>query len=131
MRPATRLLNVLIVDPDPQHREILAQILAPRCSVSHAETLAQAASHLAGQQPNVIIIERDLPDGDGLHFVQQVRSDPHMQNVSIACVTRRAAVRDKIAGFRAGVDDYVIKPVDPEIFLQRILLLMRVRQLTS
>ncbi len=126
-----RSISVLVVDPDPQQRAMLAQILSPRCSVLQAETLAQATGYLAAQQPEVIIVERDLPDGDGLTFVQQVRNTSHLRDVSIACVTNRATVRDKIAGFRAGADDYVIKPIDPAVFLQRIILLTRVRRLTS
>lgn len=131
MRTDTPYISVLVVDPDPQQHPMLAQILAPRCSVLHAETLAQATSQLAAQRTAVIIVERDLPDGDGLTLVQQVRNDPRLRDVSIACVTHRAGVRDKIAGFRAGADDYVIKPVNPAIFLQRIVLLTRVRRLIS
>lgn len=131
MSTRNRSISVLVIDPDPQQRAMLAQILSPRCSVLQAETLAQATSYLAAQHPEVIIVERDLPDGDGLTFVQQVRSTPQLRDVSIACVTHRADVRDKIAGFRAGADDYVIKPVNPAVFLQRVLLLTRVRRLTS
>lgn len=131
MNTSNRPVTVLVVDPNPQQRALLAQILTPRCSILQAETLAQAASHLVTQQPEVIIVERELPDGDGLSFVRQVRNDPRLSEISIACVTNRAEVRDKIEGFRAGVDDYVIKPVDPAVFLQRIVLLTRVRRLTS
>ena len=131
MRTQTQPISVLVVDPDPQERAILAKILASRCSVLHANTLAEATHLLASQHPAVIIVERDLPDGDGLTIVQQVRNDPHLHDVSIACVTQRAGVRDKIAGFRAGADDYIIKPVNPDVFLQRILLLTRMRRLIS
>lgn len=128
----TRPVGVLVVDPDPQQHALLSQILAPRYLLLHAGTLAEATHHLATlPPPHVIIVERVLPDGDGLSLIQQVRSDPSLRDVSIACVTTRAEVRDKIEGFRAGADDYVIKPVDPKTFLQRIVLLTRLRQISS
>jgi DNA-binding response OmpR family regulator len=45
----------------------------------------------------------------------------------IACVTHRSSIRDKVAGFHAGADDYVVKPVNVETFMWRVVLLTKMR----
>jgi DNA-binding response OmpR family regulator len=49
----------------------------------------------------------------------------------IICVTTRRAVQDKVRGFQAGADDYIIKPINPESFPLRLALLERLRRLSN
>lgn len=116
---------VLIVDPDPLYQQQLAQALAPRFRTAVATTIGDAARFIIAHRPAVLLLELDLPDGDGTQLIRQVRSYPATQHMIIACVTRRNGVSDKIAGFRAGATDYVVKPIKPDSFMYRVILLLK------
>ncbi len=127
MRPSSRgkNLTVLVVDPDPRVREQIALCLAPRFRVVSAASGGEAMSQIAAHSPAIILIELDQPDGDGLHLIQAIRGLPFGKRAVIACLTNRSGVRDKVAGFQAGADDYVVKPVNQTTFLYRVVLLAR------
>lgn len=118
---------VLIVDPDITQQQMLARILAPRFRVLGASTLAEAIQQIQNYRPNIMLIEVDLADGDGKTLIRQIRDNPRTQGMIIACVTHKSAIRDKVAGFHAGADDYVIKPVNADTFMWRVVLLTRMR----
>ena len=120
----------LIVDPDRDQQWILAKALMPQYHPIGAGSLTEANVCLMQERPAIILIELDEPDGDGIAWIRHLRANPHWQSVTIACVTRRAtSFRDKVAGFQAGANDYIVKPVDASTFLTRIMLLERICRL--
>jgi DNA-binding response OmpR family regulator len=120
---------VLIVDPDHDHQWYLARALMPRFHPVGAGSLTEANARLMEERPAIILLELDEPDGDGIMWIRQLRATPRWQSLTIACVTRRASFRDKVAGFHAGADDYIVKPVDISTFLTRIALLQQIHHL--
>lgn len=127
MAYAPRSLPIaLIIDPDAAHQQLLAHCLFPGFHVIGAARLTEATVQLQQHRPSVVLLDPDLPDGDGLRWVTQVRANPATRDLVIACITHRSSVRDKIAGFQAGADDYVVNPIDPDTFLYRITLLARI-----
>ncbi len=120
-------LTVLVVDPDIAQQQFLARILAPRFRVITAGSIAEATQKIMAQRPQILLTEIDLPDGDGKAFIRQIRENPVLRAMIIGCITQRAAIRDKVDGFHAGADDYVVKPVNPETFMWRVILLTRMR----
>ncbi len=120
---------VLVVDPNQTYLEQVSECLRPRYRVVRASSMAEAAQMIVMHQPSIMLIEIDLPDGDGRALVHKLRQEPATRGMIVACLTARSATRDKIAGFQAGADDYIVKPVNPSTFMWRIVLLMRLRQL--
>ncbi len=118
---------VLVVDPDPVQQQRLAQMLYPRFRVIGAGSIAEAVQQIMTNNPPIALIEVDLPDGDGKTLIKQIRENPRTQRMIVACVTHRSAIREKVAGFHAGADDYIIKPVNPETFVWRVVLLTKMR----
>jgi DNA-binding response OmpR family regulator len=127
MRLGSMLPIVLLLDPDAAHRALLRQILLPRFTVREAGTIADAITILMEQHPSLLLLEQDLPDGDSLAFIRRLQSEPAGGYPVVAFVTNRRSVRDKVAGFQAGADDYIVKPVDIHTFLYRVVLLLRLR----
>jgi len=121
--------TILIVTPDATEQRRLMKCLGPRNRVTWAARLDEAKAQIAQQQPDILLLEPDLPGGDGLDWVRQLRHDPATRAMIIVCVTHRATVRDKVAGFRAGVDDYIVQPVDLETFPYRLILLTRIARI--
>jgi DNA-binding response OmpR family regulator len=124
-------LTVLIADPDISQQEALAASLQPRYRVVHARTLAETIDMLARVRPDVLLLEINQPDGDGVELIRRLREERQTRDLIIACVTNRATIRDKVTGFQAGADDYIVKPVNPQTFVWRIVLLARLRQMSS
>ena len=124
-RPA---LAVLIVDPDAENANRLAKAISARCVVAVAGSAQQALATMRQRMPDLVVTELDLPDANGLEFITTIHSTPATRNVLLMVVTRRTAIRDKIAAFQAGADDYLVKPVEGQLFEIHVQLLSRFRQ---
>jgi DNA-binding response OmpR family regulator len=121
-RPATQPA-ILVVDHDQNHVRHVASCLGAHFRVLPVSSMGHALPLIREVRPVVVLLELDLPDGDGLRLLRAIHQDPATYPVIVACVTHRASVRDKIAGFQAGADDYLVKPIDPATFLRHVLLL--------
>ena len=125
-RMGTSLPTALVADPDPLSQQQLVKLLEPsfRCVV--ANSLRETVVVLQRERPILLVLDLDQPDGDGIVLIRQMQSHPDYSRVLIACVTKRAAIKDKILAFQAGVDDYLVKPLTQAMnFYGRMLLLRR------
>jgi DNA-binding response OmpR family regulator len=121
-------LTVLIVDADAQRAHLLAAALQPGCLVALASTARVAGTIIAQRCPDLIITDLDLPDESGVDFIGRVHASSATGHVLVMVVTRRANVRDKIAALRAGADEYLVWPCDPDLVAQRVKLLSKLRR---
>jgi DNA-binding response OmpR family regulator len=123
-------LTVLVADPDPVQQQQLMECLRPRYRVITAQSLAETVDMISRYRPAILLLEIDMPDGDGKILIKQIRETPALRGMIICCVTRRSSIKDKVAGFQAGADDYVVKPVNLQTFMWRVVLLSRIRQVS-
>ncbi|HEU5315284.1 MAG TPA: response regulator transcription factor [Chloroflexota bacterium] len=79
-----------------------------------------ALERLSSFRPHVLIVDLMLPRGDGLEFVRRVRRRPGGGDVAVIIMTARDSVDDRLEGFNAGADDYVVKPVAIAELLARV-----------
>lgn len=121
--------RVLFVDPERATHEQMEQVLQELFVLHHARTAAEALEIMGRQLPDLLISEVDLPDMNGLTLCEQLRANPPTARLPILLLTTRAGIRDKVDGFLAGADDYVVKPIDPRFFSARVLLLFRLKAL--
>lgn len=117
-------LRVLIVDDDPINRQVLTNYLVP-----HHYTIIQAASgaevlHLVAQepQPDLILLDSMLPRMSGHDLCQRLRERYTTEQLPIIMLTTRNQVDDLVAGFQAGVNDYLVRPFSQEELLARMRL---------
>lgn len=122
--------TVLVADPDLQQQQFIAEILRSRYRVIAARTIADTIQMLVTYRPTILLLEVNQPDGDGVELIRRLRQDNAMKSMVIACVTNRSTVKDKVVGFQAGADDYIIKPVNRDTFMWRLVLLMRLRHIS-
>lgn len=119
------LSKVVVVDPDPADQRQIVTCLEPGFRCFTANTLHEARQVIQRERPALITLELDQPDGDGISFIQYLQSEPTIHHILIACVTQRAAIADKVRAFRAGADDYIVKPIYGPTFYGQMLLLRR------
>ena len=114
---------VLVVEDEPQMRRFLGTTLRAReYQVVEAGTAREALAQVAGRNPDVILLDLGLPDGDGLEVARQVRrSGP----TPIIVISARGREHDKVAALDLGADDYLTKPFGVHELLARIRVALR------
>jgi DNA-binding response OmpR family regulator len=122
-------LNVLVVDANTTARTHVQHALGDGFCVHFAASAQEAISALHQKLPDLVVSEVDLPSDSGLALCEYVRSLPEGMRLPIMLLTGRDSIQDKVAGFQAGADDYVVKPLDPRLFFARVRLLCRIKGL--
>ncbi|MBA2287745.1 MAG: response regulator [Ktedonobacteraceae bacterium] len=124
-----RQVRVLLVDDDLHSQEKIRQALEGVFIVQCATSLVEANAYIAAQPPDILISEAFLGCESGLDLCRSIRVMPSLRHLPIMIVTTHATLEDKVAGFDAGADDYVVKPFDAPHLAARIRLLLRIKHL--
>ena len=107
---SSRPLGVLVVDDDPQIREMLAEYLGEHdCVVHVAGDCAQARAIVGSQPISVALLDVGLPGEDGLSLARHLREH---HDLGIIIVSGAGETIDRIVGLEVGADDYVAKPFE-------------------
>lgn len=117
-------MNVLIVEDEQAIAENIFDFLEAhghRCD--YAASLAEARRRLAAGEFDGLVLDRGLPDGDGLALARELRDAGN--SIPILILTARDTLDDKLAGFGAGSDDYLVKPFSLHELEARLLALGR------
>jgi two-component system KDP operon response regulator KdpE len=126
--------TVLVVEPDSAIRTCIQECISAsfgnRYRVVAVPTRQAAYDQLATLRPHLLVMETDLPDGEGTWLIRSARSQLSPTPAIIVCSHLRS-VRDKIAAFEAGADDYVVKPLNTEQLALRFQLLERFAALVT
>lgn len=108
---------ILVVDDNPSNLKLFTFLLAmPGYVVTTAASAEQALDVLGRLVPDLIIMDLQLPDVDGLTLTRQLKADPRMKGVPIVAVTASAMKGDEEKARAAGVDGYMSKPVEKRAF---------------
>ncbi len=92
-------------------------------------SITEAKSYLDTSVPDILISEVVVGPENGLDLCRYIRSVPALHSLPIILLTSLATLQDKVAGFRAGTDDYVVKPCETYHLMARIRLLSRIKHL--
>src|SRR6186713_3150895 len=106
--PRESVPQILLVEDDPQIRRFLRTTLAAEgYRLQEASSAAEGLLQAETRQPDVILLDLELPDYDGLEVIRQIRK--WNRNVPIIVVSVRGHERDKISTLDEGADDFVSK----------------------
>ncbi|HEY9846655.1 MAG TPA: response regulator transcription factor [Candidatus Caenarcaniphilales bacterium] len=115
--------HIQIVEGNSHLRSILGWHLQQAGYLVHlCASLHQARQAFPAQQPELVIVDSDLPDGSGIEFCRWLR---RQQQIMIFMLSARASEMDIVAGLKAGADDYLTKPFGMQEFLARVETLTR------
>jgi two-component system, OmpR family, alkaline phosphatase synthesis response regulator PhoP len=118
--------KILLVDDEPDILEFLKYNLEKEGYVVYTATngkdaIADAKKYL----PQIIVLDVMMPEMDGMLTCMELRDVPELKKTLIVFLTARGEDYSQIAGFDAGADDYITKPVTPRVFVSRIKALLR------
>jgi DNA-binding response OmpR family regulator len=128
------LARLVICEDDPETLELLCdQLLADRFGVLPAPTASDALRHCRFNQPDLLLLDLNLPDASGLDVLREIREadgvekrfDPYLP---VIVLSGRGAEAERIRGLDSGADDYLVKPFVPGELRARIDAVLRRRE---
>lgn len=118
--------KILIVEDHKPLRSLLSFLLANAGYETYEAADAMSAlAETSRQPPDLVLLDWQLPDMDGLKLLRLWRADDATARVPVIMVTGKADESDRVAGLRAGADDYVSKPFGREELLARVEAVLR------
>jgi two-component system, OmpR family, alkaline phosphatase synthesis response regulator PhoP len=119
-------ITILLVDDEPDILEFLGYNLEKEgYKVLKAKNGQKALKIAREHRPQLIILDVMMPVMDGMEACIEIRKIPELADSLIAFLTARGEDYSQIAGFEAGADDYITKPIKPKLFVSRIQALLR------
>jgi two-component system catabolic regulation response regulator CreB len=118
--------RLLIIEDDIDASSFIKYVLEQEeFDVQVAQTAGEARAALASEPADLVVIDRGLPDGDGIEICREIRSRPNLARTPVMFLTACKTPADIEDGFAAGADDYMAKPFSFIELLARIKALLR------
>lgn len=118
--------HILLVDDEPDILEFLGYNLRKEGFNVHTALNGREAIELAKQtNPHLIILDVMMPEMDGIETCRELKKVPELSASIIAFLTARSEDYSQLAGFDAGGDDYIAKPIKPSLLISRVKALLR------
>lgn len=118
--------KILLVDDEEDILEFLSYNLEREgFQVTTALNGLEAIEKAKAELPHLILMDVMMPEMDGITAVEHIRKIRGLDNTLIVFLTARAEEYSQIAGFEAGADDYVTKPIKPKVLVKRVIALLR------
>ncbi|MFB9051691.1 response regulator transcription factor [Formosa undariae] len=119
-------IKILLVDDEPDILEIVGYNLSSEgYEVITAENGMEAVKKAKKEKPQLIIMDVMMPEMDGIEACEQIRNIPELKDTIITFLTARGEDYSQVAGFDAGADDYITKPVKPKVLVSKVKALLR------
>jgi len=113
--------KILIVDDDLESLKLIGLMLQRRgYQIAAAQGGTQALNKAESEQPDLVILDVMMPDMDGYEVTRRMRANKKTAHIPIIMFTAKTLVGDKVAGFQAGADDYLTKPIHPAELSSRV-----------
>ena len=118
--------KILLVDDDPDIIEIIQYNLEKEGFKVYTANDGKKAIEMAiKKSPDLIILDVMMPEMDGMETCFQMRNIPELEDTLITFLTARNEDYSHIAGFDAGADDYITKPIKPRVLISKIKATLR------
>ena len=119
-------IKILLVDDEPDILEILAYNLSNEgYQIFTAPNGVKAISQAIKHKPQLIILDVMMPEMDGIEACEKLRGISELSETVITFLTARGEDYSQVAGFEAGADDYITKPVKPKVLVSKVKALLR------
>ena len=121
-RQGNEMATILLVEDNRMNRTLFRDILQFQFDVDEVGSAEDAVDYLEAHQPDLILMDIQLPGMDGISLVRQLKADPRWEGIPVIALSAHAMARDIEQARAAGCVDYITKPItdDPFTFLERI-----------
>jgi two-component system alkaline phosphatase synthesis response regulator PhoP len=119
-------IKILLVDDEKDILEIVGYNLSQEgYQILTASNGREAIAKAKKELPQLIILDVMMPEMDGIEACENIRKIPELQDTIITFLTARSEDYSQVAGFDAGADDYIAKPIKPKVLVSKVKALLR------
>ena len=119
-------IKILLVDDEPDIIEIVSYNLKGEgYQIFTATNGLEAITSAKKNNPHLILLDIMMPKMDGIEACEKIRKISSLENVIISFLTARGEDYSQVAGFEAGADDYITKPIKPKVLVSKVKSLLR------
>jgi two-component system alkaline phosphatase synthesis response regulator PhoP len=119
-------IKILLVDDEPDILEIVGYNLSNEgYKIITAKNGVEGVKKAKKEKPQLIILDVMMPEMDGIEACERIRKVPELSDVVITFLTARGEDYSQVAGFDAGADDYITKPIKPKVLVSKVKALLR------
>ena len=119
-------IKILLVDDEPDILEIIGYNLSQEgYQIITAKNGKEAITKAKKELPQLIIMDVMMPEMDGMEACEAIRKIPELSHTIITFLTARSEDYSQVAGFDAGADDYIAKPIKPKLLVSKVKALLR------
>jgi two-component system, cell cycle response regulator DivK len=112
--------KILVVDDTDWNRDLLVQLLEDDYDILQAVDGAEGVRKTEEEKPDLILMDLGMPVMDGWEATRKIKANDALKHIPIIAVTSHAMVGDEIDARKAGCDDYLPKPIDEQLLLEKI-----------
>jgi DNA-binding response OmpR family regulator len=112
--------KVFAVDDDPVVLDIIQAILDPDCQIQTFADAEDCQTRLAAEKPDLFLLDVSLPGMDGFSFCRLIREDYSLRGTPVIFISSHDTIEERIKGYDAGGEDYIVKPFEPEELLRKV-----------
>lgn len=105
--------NVLLIEDSPEIFTLVKQSLSAIANVMWSDNLKKADAILKESKIDLILLDVELPDGNGIEWCSNIQTIDKYIKIPVILLTAHGELSDKVLGFSAGADDYIVKPFVP------------------
>ena len=121
--------KILLVDDEKDILEFLSYNLEKEGFIVLTASNGSKGLELAiKHKPDLIILDVMMPEIDGIEACQNIRSIKELDRTLVVFLTARSEEYSELAGFNAGADDYITKPIKPKLFISRVNAILKRRR---
>ena len=122
--------RILLVDDEKDILEFLSYNLRNEGFNIHTASNGRDAVRISAEtRPHLVLMDVMMPEMDGIEACEEIRANKNLEDTLIAFLTARGEDYSQIAGFEAGGDDYITKPIKPKVLVSRVKALLKRRNL--
>lgn len=117
----TSSFKVFVVDDDPVVLDIIHATLEPDCEIHTFMSAEDCLARLETEKPDFFLLDVNLPGMDGYSLCEHIKNDPSLHGTPVTFVSGRDTIEERVRGYDAGGQDFIVKPFDPEELLRKLL----------
>ena len=114
------MAKILCVEDSDEVQIILKTTLGAEHEVRLCFTISEARRILAEDLYDLIVLDINLPDGDGLRYCSELKASPLFLSIPVFVLSGKKSIQEKTLGFQIGIEDYIVKPFEPIELKMRI-----------
>ena len=115
----SKKIRILAVDDIYANRFLLSDVLSD-FKTTVAENASDFWKRLESYGADIVLLDIMMPDEDGFHLAARMKADERFKNIPIIFISAKNAKNDVMEGMKAGGNDYIIKPIDGDILVEKI-----------